>query len=44
LISFTVKIIWANKDIKKYEKIPTVKSVERIPFNDKGSIFHGIMK
>lgn len=29
---------------KIYEKIPTVKSVERTPFNDKGSIFHAIMK
>jgi len=28
---------------KIYEKIPTVKSVERIPFNEQGSIFHAIM-
>jgi len=27
-----------------YEKIPSVKSVERIPFTDNGSIFHAIMK
>ena len=29
---------------KIYEKVPMVKSVERIPFNDKGSIFHAITK
>jgi len=29
---------------KIYEKIPTVKSVERIPFSNNGSIFHATMK